>query len=98
MSAAALFAQRKREIRGGRLEWNRDTTADPSVNGSPQEIRLDGAERPVILRPCSARLSGICPCSVELQSRWTSQMFPHDASVHDRSKHQAFSVVVVFFA
>lgn len=62
----------EREERGGRRGKKKrktDHTTDPSVSDSPQEIVLDGAERPVTLSPCSDLYPDI---SVEIQSRWTS--------------------------
>ena len=46
--------ERERE-REGEKRNDRDITVDLSVSVSPQEIVLDGAERSVILKPCSDR-------------------------------------------
>lgn len=73
-------ARRARKGSEGRKEGNKrktDHTVGPSVSDSPQEILLDGAERPVTLSPCSDP-----DISVEIQSRWTSGVhtWHHDGS------------------
>lgn len=55
---------------------NRDITVDLSVSESPQEIVLDGAERPVILSPCSDLTPRYIRVLFEIQSRWTSEFTP----------------------
>lgn len=70
-------SEREQE-RGGKKRI-RVITTDPSVSDSPQEIVLDGAERPVILSPCSDPI----PRYIHVLLKSSKDTLPHSYRVSE---------------